>query len=70
MTTKDNSMRLQISGSSTKEKIEEMAKEIYMKSIMGGQNLGTISVSARAKMFEGTRDIAFEAARIFYGAEQ
>jgi hypothetical protein len=55
---------------SINEKIEEMAKEIYMKAIIGGQNLGTLSVSTRAKMFEGTRDLAFEAAKIFYGAKQ
>lgn len=54
----------------TNEKIEEMAKEIYMKAIMSGQNLGTLSVSTRAKMFEGTRDLAFEAAKIFYGTKQ
>ena len=55
---------------STNEKIEEMAKEIYMSAIMGAQNLGTLSVSTRAKMFEGARELAFQAAKIFYGAKQ
>lgn len=49
-----------------KDKIEEMAKEIYMNAIMGAQNLGTLSSSTRSKMLEGVKEIAFEAAKIFY----
>ena len=40
-----------------KDKIEEMAKEIYMNAIMGAQNLGTLSSSTRSKMLEGVKEI-------------
>lgn len=51
------------------EKVEELAKQLYIGALSGATDLGSLSYWDRKRAFEDARDICYEAAKAFYGVE-
>jgi hypothetical protein len=49
------------------QKVEEMAKELFIRAIAKGEQLGRISALERQEMFIQVKKICYEAALVFYG---